>query len=110
MEAVIHIARVIPTQNAVAFAVSEAVFNQNFFVDRGKLIELIRSKLAVKLVKGPGNGAFGNKAGGNQAIADFIVDKAQFCVGMNHEKILSIFCGKIWLAGREIISCDCLEQ
>lgn len=97
MEAVVNVAGVVPAENAVAFAVSETVFNQNLFVHRGKLIELIRGELSIELIEDPGYGTLRDEPRGNQAVADFIVDKAQLGVRMNHEKILSIFWGKFGL-------------
>ena len=84
MEAVINVAAVIPAENLIALTVAETVFDQNFFIHRGQLIELVRGEFAVKFVKSPDDSAFGDKPGCDNAVTNLIVDETKFCRGMNH--------------------------
>ncbi len=84
VETVVHVAPVVPTEDVVALVVPKGVGVQNVLVDGGHALQFQRGKLAVQFVEHPGNGPCGNEFGGDDAVANFVADKAQFCIGMDH--------------------------
>jgi hypothetical protein len=84
VKAVIHVATVVPAKDVIPLTVAKTVFAENVLVNSVHFLYLQGAELAVEFVKHPSDGSFGNQAGRNDPIANFIVDEAQFGPGNDH--------------------------
>ena len=80
----IDIARQIPTQNIVTLRIDEAILGDEIAVEWGHAGDVPCRKGLIKRVADSGDSAAGNQLRGHHALANFLVDKSEFGMRMNH--------------------------
>lgn len=81
-EAVVHETRVVPAEDIFAVPVAVGIFKECFAAAVGQFSHLRGGEKAVERIHCPGDGAFGDVTGGDNAAANIFADPANFGIGV----------------------------